>query len=208
MSNPRQRQLSLHGYEPTMSQLAYVCMALGFPADGVASVAHEESNPGFTTPDWWPKPSERSFTVSDPWPKHAQRRSPQDHRLLSTSICLDTVCRRTIYTRDTRAVFLAWSGLPKWWGLRADRRMMAWLSWSGYMLKVICREWSGACVTKACFFAWLRSRTLRLNVERRRRVRQEFNGSLVKAILWFWPGRLPTMRNGWNCGYQPTFVSI
>ena len=194
MSNPRQRNLSLHGYEPTMSQLVYICRALGLPPTGIASVAYEKNNPGFTTPDWWPK--------------HPERRFAQCHRLLSTSISLETVCRRTIYTRDTRAVFLAWSGLPKLRSLRAERRMMAWLSWSGYMLKVICREWSGACVTKACFFAWLRSRTLRLNAERRFKFWQEFNGSVVKAILWFWPGRLPSMRDGWNCGYQPTFVSI
>ena len=71
------------------------------------------------------------------------------------------------------------------------------------MLKVICRTWWEACVMKACFVVWLLTRTLRLDVERRRMVRQEFNGSLVQASLWLWPGRQPTMRNGWNCGYQP-----
>ena len=201
MSSPRPRQPFVHGYEPTKSQLVYVCMALGYPADGVASVANEESNPGYTTPDWWPKPSERSVTVSDPWPTHPQRRSPQDHRLLSTSICLDTVCRCTIYTRETRAVFLAWSCLPKWSGLLAERRLIAWLSWHGYMLKLACRTWWGACVMKACFVVWSLPRTLRLDRERRRMVMQEFNGSLAQAILRLWPGRQPTMRNGWNCGY-------
>lgn len=83
MSNPRQRNLSLHGYEPTMSQFVYVCTGLGLPPAGIASVAYEKNRPGFTTPDGSPKPSERSFTVLDPWPKHPERRSLQDHRLLS-----------------------------------------------------------------------------------------------------------------------------
>ena len=133
MSRPRPRQPFVHGYDPTKSQHVYVCMTLGYP-----SVANEESsNLGYTTPDWWLKPSERSVTVSH------HRLLSQEHRLLSTAICLDTVCRRTIYARETRAVFLAWSCLPKWWGLLADRRLIAWLSWSGYMLKLACRTWWG-----------------------------------------------------------------
>ena len=128
------------------SQLPYISRALGLLPIGIVSVAYEKNNLGFTTPDWWPKHPERSFSIPDWWPKHPERRSAQCHRLLSTSISLETVCRRTIYTRDTRTVFFVWSGLPKLRSLRAERRMMAWLSWSGYMLQVICRKWSGAWV--------------------------------------------------------------
>ena len=129
MSRPDTRQPFLYGYEPTNSQHVHVCNALGYPIVAI----EEDSNPGYITPDWWPKPSERSVAGS------YHRLPTQEHRLLSTAICLDTVCRRTIYTRETRAVFLGWACLPKWSAIRAERRLTAWLSWHGYLLKLACR---------------------------------------------------------------------
>ena len=196
MSRPDTRQPFLSGYEPTKSQHVHVCNALGYPI-----VADEESStPGYISPDWWPKPSERSVAGSH------HRLPTQEHRLLPTAICLDTVCRRTIYTRETRAVFLGWACLPKWSAIRAERRLTAWLSWHGYLLKLACRMWWGACLLKACFIVWSFPLTLRdLQLagfrERRRMVMQEVDRSLAQAILWIWPGRQPNMRDGWNCGY-------
>ena len=183
MSRPDTRQPFLYGYEPTNSQHVHVCNALGYPIVAI----EEDSNPVYITPDRWPKPSERSV-------------------VLSTAICLDTVCRRTIYTRETRAVFLGWARLPKRSAIRAERRLTAWLSWHGYLLKLAYRMWWGACLLKACVIVWslplkLRELQLVLFRERRRMLMHEVDRSLAHAILWLWPGRQPNMRDGWNCGY-------
>ena len=60
------------------------------------------------------------------------------------AICLETICRRAIYTRDTRAICFAWLHIAML-RRRFVRRCRWWLSVNGYLIRAIVIKWAGGC---------------------------------------------------------------